>query len=124
MKTDNFIKILSPVKKELPNFKAGDEVKVFQKTKEGDKEKIQSFEGLIIARSHGKEFGATITVRKIISGVGVEKIFPIYSPAIDKIEVVRRNRVRRAKLYYMRSAKGRKAKLKEETAKTKTEEKK
>jgi len=110
-KTENFLKQF--LKKELPEVKPGDTVKVYQKIKEGDKERIQMFEGVVIARKHGREIGATITVRKKISGVGVEKIFPIHSPTIEKIEVLRRGKVRRAKLYYLREAKGKRAKIKE-----------
>jgi len=99
-------------KKDLPDIRPGDTIKIHHKIKEGDKERIQVFEGLVLARKHGKEAGATITVRKIISGVGVEKIFPIHSPNIEKIEILKRGKARRAKLYYLRSAKGRKARLK------------
>jgi len=109
-------------KLDLPDIRPGDTVRIYQKIKEAqkkdkssertDKERIQVFEGMVIARKHGREAGATITVRKVISGVGVEKIFPIYSPTIEKIEMVRRGKVRRAKLYYLRKAKGKKAKLK------------
>lgn len=84
------------------DLRAGDTVKVYQKIKEGDKTRLQVFEGLVLARKHGSEPGATFTVRKVASGVGVEKIFPLYSPVIDKIEVIRRAKVRRAKLYHVR----------------------
>ncbi len=85
------------------DMRAGDTVRVWQKIKdEKDKTRLQAFEGLVIARKHGREAGATFTVRKIASGVGVEKIFPLYSPMIDTIEIVRRAKVRRAKLYYIR----------------------
>ena len=97
----------------LPQIKSGDTVRVYQKYKDKDKEKIQVFEGMVICRKHGNEIGASITVRKIASGVGVEKIFPLHSPIIDKIEVVRSGKTRRAKLYYIRDAKGRKSKLKQ-----------
>lgn len=82
--------------------KAGDTVRVHQKIVEGDKSRIQVFEGMIIGRKHGNEAGGTFTVRKVIDGVGVERIFPFYSPNIDKIEVVRSSKVRRAKLYNIR----------------------
>ena len=82
--------------------KAGDTVRVHQKITEGDKSRIQIFEGLMIARKHGNEAGGTMTVRKVIDGVGVERIFPFYSPNIDKIEVVRSSKTRRAKLYNVR----------------------
>jgi large subunit ribosomal protein L19 len=109
-KTEIFNK--NQLKQNLPEIRPGDTVRVFQKTEEKGKEKIQSFEGIIIARKHGKGISATVTVRKIISGVGVEKIFPIHSPLIKKIEILKRAKVRRAKLYYLRTAKGRKARLK------------
>jgi len=92
----------------------GDTVLVYQKIKEGEKERIQIFEGLVISRSHGRGINATITVRKIISGISVEKIFPLHSPAIEKIEIAKREKIRRAKLYYLRTAKGKGAKLKAE----------
>lgn len=82
--------------------RAGDTARVWQKVKEKDGFRLQSFEGLVLAVKHGTEAGSTFTVRKVASGVGVEKVFPLYSPMIDKIEVVRRSKVRRAKLYYIR----------------------
>ncbi len=100
------------LKKDLPDIRPGDTVRVYQKIKEKDKERIQTFEGLVIARKHGKGVSATIIVRKVISGIGVEKIFPIHSPFIEKIEILKKGKVRRAKLYYLRTAKGKKAKLK------------
>lgn len=100
------------LKQDIPDIRPGDTVKVYQKIKEGDKERIQVFEGLVLARKHGKEAGATITVRRVVSEVGVEKIFPIHSPSIEKIEILKRGKVRRAKLYYLREAKGKKARLK------------
>ncbi|HEY4477078.1 MAG TPA: 50S ribosomal protein L19 [Candidatus Paceibacterota bacterium] len=85
------------------DMKPGDTVRVVQKVKEGDKTRLQTFEGLVIARKHGKEAGGTFTVRKVSAGIGVERIYPIHSPNIEKIEIVRRaSRVRRAKLYYIR----------------------
>ncbi len=99
-------------KKELPDIRPGDTVRVSQQIKEGEKERIQDFEGLVIARKHNKEIGATITVRREISGIGVERIFPLYSPIIKKIEILKRGKVRRAKLYYLRQIKGKRAKLK------------
>jgi large subunit ribosomal protein L19 len=81
---------------------AGDTVRVHQKITEGDKSRIQIFEGLLIGRKHGNEAGGTMTVRKVIDGVGVERIFPFYSPNIAKIEVVRKSKTRRAKLYNVR----------------------
>ena len=100
------------LKKDVPEIKAGDTVRVSQKIKEGDKEKIQNFEGLVLAKKHGKGISATITVRRIIAGVGVEKIFPLHSPLIEKIEITKRGKTRRAKIYYIREAKGKRAKLK------------
>ena len=82
--------------------KAGDTVKVHQRIQDKGKTRIQIFEGIVLARKHGNEPGATFTVRKMASGVGVEKIFPLYSPNIDKIEIVKRSKVRRAKLYFIR----------------------
>ena len=120
------------LKTDLPVLRPGDTVRVSQKIpasaeatagkKEG--ERIQTFEGLVIARKHGKETGSTVTLRKIISGVGVERIFPLHSPTIEKIEVLRREKVRRAKLYYLRKLKGKGAKLKKKgfAAKTTTQE--
>ena len=101
----------------LPDISPGDTVKVFQILKEitskGEKkERIQVFEGQVLCCKHGKETGATVTVRKIIDGVGVEKIFPIHSPVIEKIEVLSHGKVRRAKLYYLRGFKGKKSKIK------------
>jgi len=115
---DNFVK--QHKKKSLPDIRPGDTVRVYQKistsapasTDKKEGEKIQAFEGQVLARKHGKEIGATITVRREISGVGTEKIFPLHSPVIEKIEVLKRGKVRRAKLYYLREAKGKKARLK------------
>lgn len=84
------------------DLRSGDTIRVHQRIKEGDKTRLQVFEGLVIARKHGREAGATFTVRKIVSGVGVERIFPLYSPVIEKIEIVKRTKTRRAKLYYVR----------------------
>ena len=98
--------------KNIPDLKPGDSIKVHQKIKEGGKERIQIFEGIIIAKKHGKDVSSTITVRKVVDGVGVERVFPIHSPSIEKIEVVGHGKVRRSKLYYLRTAKGKKGKLK------------
>jgi len=98
-------KTISPVNvEERKNLglRSGDTVRIHQKIQEKGKTRLQVFEGLVIARKHGSEAGATFTVRATLSGVGVEKIFPLYSPLIDKIEIVRRSKVRRAKLYYIR----------------------
>ena len=100
------------LKKGLPGVKPGDTVKIYQKIKEKDKERLQFFEGVVLARKHGKGISATITVRRVVGGVGVEKIFPIHSPNIEKIEILKRGKVRRAKLYYLREAKGKKSRLK------------
>ncbi|KND46717.1 MAG: LSU ribosomal protein L19p [Parcubacteria bacterium C7867-006] len=99
------MEIQSPVKiADRKNFdiRSGDTVRVWQKIQEKDKIRLQAFEGLVIAVKHGKEAGATFTVRRVASGVGVEKIFPLYSPMIDSIETVKRSKVRRAKLYHVR----------------------
>lgn len=98
-------------KKIIPEVLPGDTVKVYQKIKEGDKERIQVFEGVVLGKKHGSEIGGTITVRKVSKGVGVERIFPIHSPSIEKIEVIRRSKVRRSKLNYLRDAKGKRARL-------------
>jgi large subunit ribosomal protein L19 len=97
---------------DLPNFRPGDTIKVHVKIKEGDKERIQIFEGVCIAHKHGG-IRATFTVRKMSFGHGVERIFPLHSRVIDKIEVVRSGRVRRAKLYYIRELRGKAARIKE-----------
>ncbi len=97
---------------DLPDFKPGDTVKVHVKIKEGDKERIQIFEGICIAQKHGG-VRETFTVRKISFGHGVERIFPRHSKVIDKVEVVRSGRVRRAKLYYIRQLRGKAARIKE-----------
>lgn len=101
---DNEIKF-SPIdieKRKNLDVRPGDEARVFYKVKEGDKERVQELEGLVIARKHGLEPGATFTLRKIYQGIGVEHIFPFYSPNIEKIEILRHSKVRRAKLYFVR----------------------
>lgn len=103
------------MKNDVPEFRAGDTVRVHVRIKEGEKERIQIFEGLVIYR-HGGGISATFTVRKISSGVGVEKIFPVHSPMIAKIEVVRLGKVRRAKLSYIRSLSAKAARIKERRA--------
>lgn len=85
------------------DFKAGDTIKVWSKIQEKGKTRLQAFEGLVLARKHGTEIGATFTVRKVASGVGVERIFPLYSPNVDKIEVLKRSKTRRSKLYFVRT---------------------
>lgn len=84
------------------NVKSGDTIRVWSKIIEKGKTRLQAFEGLVLARKHGTEIGATITVRKVSNGIGVERIFPLYSPNIDKIEIVKKSRARRSKLYYIR----------------------
>ncbi|MEM7548043.1 MAG: 50S ribosomal protein L19 [Bacteroidota bacterium] len=96
-----------------PDFKAGDTVKVSVKIKEGEKERIQLFQGAVIQRRNPNTNGETFTVRKISNGVGVERIFPLLSPNIESIELVRRGHVRRARLFYLRGRQGKAAKIKE-----------
>ena len=100
------------LKTELPKFGIGDGVKVYIRITEGEKQRIQLFEGTVIAK-HGGGISETFTVRRVSYGVGVEKTFPIHSPNVDKIEVYREGKVRRAKLYYLRSRVGKAAKVKE-----------
>ena len=100
------------LKTDIPDFRPGDTVKVHVRLREGEKERIQVFEGLVIARKHGG-VSETFTVRKISSGIGVERTFPLHSPIVAKIEVGRRGRVRRAKLYYIRGLRGKAARIKE-----------
>jgi large subunit ribosomal protein L19 len=100
------------LKNNLPEIKPGCTVIVYQKIKEGDKERIQPFEGLVIAKKHGSGINATITVRKISGGIAVERIFPIHSPSVEKIKVAKKSKVRRAKLYYLRGKFGKQAKMK------------
>ena len=98
---------------ELPDFKAGDTVNVHVKISEGNKERIQQFQGTVIQRKNKGTAGETFTVRKVSNGIGVERIFPSNSPSIDKIEVTRKGSVRRARLYYLRGRQGKAAKIKE-----------
>lgn len=96
---------LSPVnmdERKALNFKAGDTVRVFVRIQEKGKTRLQLFEGLVIARKHGTEMGATFTVRKVSNGVGVERIFPLFSPIIDRVELVKKSKTRRSKLYFLR----------------------
>ena len=99
------------IKTDIPAFNVGDTVKVHVKIKEGNRERIQIFEGFVLKRQNGG-IGETFTVRRIASGVGVEKTFPIHSPLVEKIEVVRHGKVRRARLHYMRERTGKSAKIK------------
>lgn len=105
MTSNGMNRVISPVnieERQGLDLRAGDTIKVWQKIQEKGKTRLQAFEGLVLARKHGKEAGATFTVRKVASGVGVERIFPLFSPIIDKIEVLKRSKVRRAKLYHIR----------------------
>ena len=97
---------------DIPRFAAGDTVKVHVKIKEGEKERIQAFQGVVISK-RGDGAHATFTVRKVSYGIGVERIFPLHSPVIDKIEVVSHGRVRRSKIYYLRKLRGKAARIKE-----------
>ena len=104
---------LTEQKAKFPDFKAGDTVNVHVRIKEGNKERIQQFQGTVIQRRHVNTNGETFTVRKVSSSIGVERIFPILSPSIDKIELVRRGHVRRKRLFYLRGKQGKAAKVKE-----------
>ena len=109
--------VLEQIEKEqmrtdIPGFKPGDTVKVHARIKEGDKERIQVFQGVVIRKRKGNT-GATFTVRKVSYGVGVERIFPLHSPTIDKVEIVSRGKVRKGRLYYMRKLRGKAARIKE-----------
>jgi len=97
---------------DIPDFRPGDTVKVHARIKEGEKERIQIFKGVVIRKRKGTT-GATFTVRKVSYGVGVEKIFPLHSPLVDKIEIITRGRVRRARLYYLRKLRGKASRIKE-----------
>ena len=101
--------------KDIPDFKAGDTIRVGFKVTEGSRTRVQNYEGVCIARKGGDTLGAAFTVRKISFGEGVERVFPLHSPQIDSITVVRRGRVRRAKLYYLRERRGKSARIAEKT---------
>lgn len=101
------------VRQKHPDFKPGDTINVHVKIKEGNKERVQQFQGVVIQRRHPNTNGETFTVRKVSNGVGVERIFPLLSPIIDKIEVIRKGKVRRARLYYLRGRQGKAARIKE-----------
>lgn len=101
------------VRSKFPSFKAGDTINVHVKITEGNKERIQQFQGTVIQRKNPNSNGETFTVRKVSNGVGVERIFPIISPAIDKIELLREGKVRRARLFYLRGRQGKSARIKE-----------
>ena len=98
---------------DIPELKSGMKVRIWQKIKEADKERLQAFEGAVIAVKHGRGKSGTFTVRKISSGIGVERIFPLHAPTIEKIEILSQAKVRRAKLYYLRERTGKKAKMKQ-----------
>lgn len=100
------------MKKDVPEVLVGDTVKVYVRIKEGDKSRIQVFEGTVIAKKHGG-ISETFTVRRVAHGCGIERVFPLHSPAVDKVELVRHGKVRRAKLYYLRDRVGKAAKVKE-----------
>lgn len=100
------------MRQDVPGFTSGDTVRVYVRIREGDKERLQAFEGVVIARKHGG-LRETFTVRKVSFGIGVERIFPIHSPVIEKIDVIKRGRVRRAKLYYLRNLRGKAARVRE-----------
>ncbi len=102
----------SGMKKEVPEINIGDTVKVHVRIKEGDKSRIQVFEGTVIAKKHGG-INETFTVRRVAHGCGIERVFPVHSPVVEKVELVRAGRVRRAKLYYLRDRVGKAAKVKE-----------
>lgn len=106
----------------IPDFKAGDTINVHVKIKEGNKERIQQFQGVVIQRRHPNTANETFTVRKISNGIGVERIFPLFSPNIEKIEVIRRGKVRRARLFYLRGKSGKAARIKELQASTSNSE--
>ena len=99
--------------KDIPDFDAGDTVRVGYKVTEGSRSRVQAYEGVVIGRNGGRGIGASFTVRKISFGEGVERVFPLYSPIVDSIEVVRRGAVRRAKLYYLRGRRGKSARIAE-----------
>ncbi len=101
------------LKADAPSFRIGDSVRVHVKIKEGDKERVQVFAGTVIARDGGKAATSTFTVRRVSFGVGVEKVFPVHSPYVEKVEVERSAKIRRAKLYYLRNLTGKKARLRE-----------
>ena len=106
---------VASLNKEIPDFKAGDTIKVGYKVTEGTRSRVQNYEGVCIARKNGVGIAGSFTVRKISFGEGVERVFPLYSTNIESITVVRRGRVRRAKLYYLRSRRGKSARIAEDT---------
>jgi large subunit ribosomal protein L19 len=108
------------IRENIPAFQSGDTVKVHVRIKEGNKERLQVFEGIVIARKHGG-VRETVTVRKVSFGVGVERIFPLHATVVDHIDVVRRGKVRRAKLYYLRDLRGKAARIKEKDTRNKAQ---
>ena len=117
LKEEKNMNVIETLEKEqmrldIPNFGPGDTVKVHARIREGQKERVQVFQGVVIRKRKGNT-GATFTVRKVSYGIGVERIFPLHSPMIDKVEVVSRGRVRRARLYYLRKLRGKAARIKE-----------
>ena len=106
---------IASLSKEIPDFKAGDTVKVGYKVTEGTRSRVQNYEGVCIARKNGLGIAGSFTVRKMSFGEGVERVFPLYSTNIESITIVRRGRVRRAKLYYLRSRRGKSARIAEDT---------
>ncbi len=112
----DFVKLIEDreIKTKPPAFNVGDSVKIHVRVREGEKDRIQVFQGTVIARKGGG-ISSTFTVRKVSDGIGVERIFPLHSPIIGKIEVMRRGKVRRAKLYYLRSRRGKAARIEEKT---------
>lgn len=118
MITANFVS--NQFRVDIARIHPGDLVRVHQKIKEGDKERVSAFEGIIIAKKHGDGITGTFTVRKVVDGIGVERTFPIHSPRIDKIDIVRRSKVRRAKLYYIRDKAAREVRRKMRTLRQET----
>jgi large subunit ribosomal protein L19 len=106
---------IASLEKKIPDFKAGDTIRVGYKVTEGTRTRVQNYEGVCISRKHGDGIAGSFTVRKISFGEGVERVFPLFSTNIDSIEVVRRGRVRRAKLYYLRSRRGKSARIAEDS---------
>ena len=106
---------INALNKTIPDFASGDTIKVGYKVTEGTRSRVQNYEGVVISRKGGSQISASFTVRKISFGEGVERVFPLFSPNIDSIEVVRRGKVRRSKLYYLRTRRGKSARISEKT---------
>ena len=106
---------INALNKSIPDFASGDTIKVGYKVTEGTRSRVQNYEGVVISRKGGTRISASFTVRKISFGEGVERVFPLFSPNIDSIEVVRRGKVRRSKLYYLRTRRGKSARISEKT---------